>query len=1569
MRHTSTRQAADDRTSRRRLLGRVGAGALAVAVVCGTAVAAYGYNRLPANGSAAQTKVRTGEWKATRTATPLGNRLTPADGAVRPAEAAKAPRAPHSRTVADPGAGIQRVPRRLMTQSPRGHLFGTVVYFEDMNFYSQAYWGEIDVTTGVITPIFSGSDLINGQDSDVQSGAVRDGVLYTPVCTQDMSGSLSVTWNRRDLATGDLLTPVYFGLNDSAYPYSMCYDPDDDIFHVLTLDPVTGTFGVYAQVTPETWEIKTFGRPGGTDFLGAIAYNPVDGQVYVVSDTNILSVVDEATYSLITMAEIDDYYHLVENGNTTPMTYSPLDGAFAMQFRDGWDGTLKLVYLDPETGEVYEGEVMSPGAPWVSCLYSPDAYAVPEAPEMPSMPVVDFPEASLDGTVVFTAPAYSYGGARLDDSARLTALMTLDGATVFEGEMAPGETRTLPLHADAGLHEGTLEFTLAGEKSPARTFRFPTGHDVPRTPAGLAFERNVLTWLPVEATGANGGYIEPGSIGYNVYADGELQNAAPLTETTYALSEDRDLARSTVEVKAVASGRESAPATVSMVYGRSLELPLELKPGQKEAELFTTCNANDDMCQFAYRQNEATGEWAYTLWLDRSMGDDWLFMPVTKFDSNEVLYNLTFDYSGSSPYETLESLEVCIGRRPAPEAMTEQLYSHENLMATYTRPITAIFPVQEAGDWYVGFHCTSRSSDALGVTLSNFRLSSLSDRSSAAPGAPEVTVSSAPDGQLKAKVDVTLATVDLTGTPLDGGECTVEVACGDFKATGTGLPGETLTILVDAPASGYNLIEVTPSNASGTGLTTVHRAYIGLDRPLTPRNVRSTVSADNLSMTITWDAPEATGVNGGYVDTDDLEYVIYQRNGATSNELNRTRKREYTYTAYTNIPDSYTVGPVAANAMGESDKTAFMIETLGRPHAIPMAEDFAGVFRYNPLYYITTSGYEDSRWEAMLHITSLGTGANVDCDRGCLAVYNSGTRPCLGELVLPKGNTTSAMAVSFRMRWLDWAHAPVMRVMGRRYGQEELEELAVLTPSRPLNGVWRDEEIVLPAGYADCPWVEMRLRANLTSDQDEMGFVDSYALMQNVDHDLKIASIDAPASMENGQTAQALVTVLNAGIETMGGDLHITVTDGSGKRVQDITRRLSRLVANQTYMEYVELAVAQENVEGGRFIIEATVESAEDVVPANNTMTAEIAITPGMAPCVGDLTASWDDEGEAEALLSWSTPDLSYGGFDGFEYQEPYSLSEEMGMWRNVDLDGKVPFMLDGLRWPNDVVPSAWQVIDADELGIPSDNRITPHSGSRYIMARAISVDVEGGEDPIQANDWLISPEVVGGTQVTFWYNTLSSEYMEYVELWISETDRDIDSFYKRRTFSKEGEEDWEEVRFTLPENARYFALVYRSFDAFGALLDDISFVPARLEQWVVDHYAVMRSADGEAPIEVGRVEAGTQFADPEVAGKNQRYWVKTAVKTGDDFRYGPLSNTATLDRVGIDDMRDLEGVHGGKGVIIVDGLSGMTLSVYSADGRHQRQLTVPSDHALVGMEPGVYLVKCGNALAKVMVK
>ncbi len=1554
---------------------KTGMAALSATLLCGGIMTAA-YNRIPVNGAQGTATLRTGQLKeqmvsrqsaaSARDESATRNRISPL-GTERYHLASPAA------TPANP-LKVRKTPRSIHASGPRGTLYGNVASFTGIVTIDEAYWGQINTTTGQVTPIYRGSDLMNPTDYDIQTGAVRDGILYTPAYTEDLINGVSIVWRRRDLNTGDVLTPISFGSNDAAYAYSMTYDPVQDLFHCLSLDARTGSFGLYTTVDPKTWNVLTYDNICKQSFLGAIAFNPADGQIYAVSDNNEMYIVDEYGNGLTTVGYLDDYYAPVENGRTTPMVYSPLDGAFAVTYIDYNDQEMKLLYLDPVTLEVTEGATLSPNHPYFTCLWTPDAYAVDEAPEMPAKPEVSFDGPALDGVIRIQAPSMTYAGVELDPSVDVSVTLTVDDIVLYGSTLKAGAATEVPATFEEGLHTGALVCSIDGQNSPARTFKFYAGYDTPAIPAGLSLDRNTLSWKPVTA-GAHGGYFEADKVGYEVSVNGEKVTPSPIAETSIELPSDGALSVTNIEVTAVSNDRVSEPAALTAPVGRALSLPWSMKPTQAEAGLYSVMDANRDGLGFNFQVSETTGEYAFTLFLGyNSMGDDWLFLPVTSFTDESVLYSLGFNYAATMPYEDLENLRVMIGRRPAPEAMEREIYSHENLQVWGEQLMTAIFPVPEAGEWYIGFHCTTNGILGGGVRLNNFSLQAVPERSSAAPADPAVKLEAAPKGALEAIVKITAPETDLMGNPLGASdELTFEVKCGHNTASVTSLPGAQCETTVAVPASGYNDIEVIPSNAAGTGLSRTHRAYVGFDVPLPPTNVKSVPTDDNLGLMLSWDKVSETGLHGGYVDPDKVTYSIVTVTGITPNEVARTKDTQYTFVPYTTMLDRYVVGPRAVNEMGASSYAEFGAEVIGKPWPVPVKEYFGEMFNYNPMSYSTGYPFTNSLWEATNSVLGLGTGTRVDCQRGAIMAVNTDSAPTWGELVLPKAQTLGVEGCVFQLRWLDWKYAPEFSVWGRCAGQPELTEIAAFTPSCPEQGEWRDEEVRLPAIYNDCGWVEMRVRAKFSGRNEEMGFIDTYQITQNVEHDLKVGSISAPGSMSVGETAQALVTVLNAGTEIISGTLTLSMTDGTGKLISERSVPVNRLVAAQQFLEYVDLEALREYLDSGKIILTATVSSDDDEVSHNNSMTTEIAVTSGMAPSVGDLTAEWNGD-KTEALLAWSEPSLTYGGYDSFEFTEPFAVTEDLGMWRNIDADGKAPFRIAGLDWPNDREPIAWQPIDAEALGMMHDERLAPHSGTMYLMARSISVDIEAGEEPIQSSDWLISPEVVGGTQVTFWYGTVTAAYTEYVELWVSETDRNIESFHKQRTFSKSGEELWEEVRVMLPEDAKYFALVYRSYDSLGAMLDDITFTPARLETWQIDHFSVLRSVDGGEPEEIGTVKGATSWTD-NLSGLEGRdksglaYYVKTAVAVGGGFREGPLSNAAFLDYTSVDDIRQLEGVSGGRGVIIAEGLGGETLSVYTADGKHLLSVNLASDLERVAVEAGVYVVKCGNAIGKIYVK
>lgn len=1470
-------------------------------------------------------------------------------------------------------AAVARAPKRIMTASPRGHLYGTVTAYSSMTLFEEAYWGEINPETGAVTRLFNGSDLINGNDYYMQSGAVRDGILYTPVVNEGLSG-FSIDWNRRDLATGDKMVPLTFNANWDAYAYSMTYDPDRDVFHILSVDATAGAFNIYTRVYPgktdSDWRVERVGKVSCWAHLGSLAYHPGDGQLYGIASDNQLYILDPETGQGYEAGMIDDYYSpIVQDGNSLAMTYSPLDGAFAIMYVDMNAEEMRLLYLDGETYEITEGPAMTPEFPFFSCLYSPDAYASSEATEMPAPVEYTFDGPALSGTLSVTAPTHSYAGLTLSEKDRIHMVLTVDDAVLLDETVAPGSTFDIAYDSEQGLHRAELTCELNGEAGPKRVTMFYTGHDNPAMPEDVRLEGSVLKWKDTGTESEHGGYVEPGAVTYDIYADDVKLNDAPVTGTEYTLPALGDLGRKTLGVTANANGMASKPGTLSAVVGEALALPWDMAPTAEEAKLFSTVNVAGDEPEFGYVQNEATGDWRWEIYLDRYYdGDDWLFLPLSSFPDKDVLYNLSFTYQGATPYESTEGFSVALGRQPNPSAMEHEIYSDPAHATWGPEKISMTFPVPEAGDWYIGIHCTTQRGRGMGIALTEFSLKSLAERSSRAPGDPVVSIHSADEGRLEAEVSITAPTIDLVGRELDAdSDITFTVLCGDNESVASARPGETVTTTVTATSAGYNEIKVTPSSADGVGLTRTYRAYIGIDVPLSPAGFTVTPTEDNLSLVLEWKSAGKVGENGGYVDEDKLEYVVYTITSSIFNPVAVTKDNKYVFTPYTSTPDRYIVTVSARNEVGESTYTSFTTDLVGTPYPVPVKENFGSMkFDYDPLVYNTDTEYSNSIWNAASSITSYPTGCNTDFSQGGMTVTSLASMGGAGELILPKVTTRGTESAVFRLRWLDWAETPEFSIWGRCHGHNELECLGTFKPEYPAVGVWRDDEIQLPEAYNDCGWAEFRIHANLSGSKNEYGFIDSYSVLQEVDRDLKISSIEAPEGLTVGDSGLVTVTVLNGGTEAIGGKLNITVADAEGNVRDSYNADIIRVAAADRYLFPFNLDAVREYLDGGKIVITATVECEGDRIPSNNTMERVIEVNGGMAPSVGDLKARWTEDHKG-AELSWSEPDLTYGGLDGFEFLEPFVLTEDLGQWRNLDLDGELPFRIAGLDWPNNAEACAWQPIDAQQLNLMNDARLCPHSGRMYLMARSISFDEDAEEEPIQANDWLISPEVIGGTEIGFWYGTATNAYAEYVELWVSQTDRDPESFTRVRSFSKEGDEAWEEVRYTLPEGTRYFALVYRSWDSLAAMIDDITFTPARLESWVVDHYAVMRTSAGQADFEVARVK-DLHYTDLELPQGEVAYHVLTAVATSDGFRYGPRSNTATLEGSMVDDMKDLTGVTGGAGYIRVTGLDGRTLSLYGTDGAHLRSVTIHGDDVTVPCEAGIYVAKCGNAYGKVLV-
>ena len=338
----------------------------------------------------------------------------------------------------------------------------------------------------------------------------------------------------------------------------------------------------------------------------------------------------------------------------------------------------------------------------------------------------------------------------------------------------------------------------------------------------------------------------------------------------------------------------------------------------------------------------------------------------------------------------------------------------------------------------------------------------------------------------------------------------------------------------------------------------------------------------------------------------------------------------------------------------------------------------------------------------------------------------------------------------------------------------------------------------------------------------------------------------------------------------------------------------------------IRLTAPVDNLTEGNEIT-ATVEVAVsgDADEANNTATATIALEAPEAKPVTDLagTVSGEDEGEPAVALTWTAPVPTKRVTETYT---PWSISN-IGDWTLVDRDNSYNVGMLSYQsyfFTNEGDPFAFIVFDASnyagydfsrylaqtanfpnalprtgELSLMAFGGVDSYSRVEQYYPGSGWYDLTLG-DAVDADNWLISPELGGMAQtVEFyaanhtydydgeWYNTL-----ETVDVLYSTTDNNPDSFTKvGETIVVDNEApQWQKITFDIPEGAKYFAINHNTKIAdshawgepspFYLNIDDISFDVFAGE---VSVYRIYR--DGELIAETDQ----TEFTDTEVGAED----------------------------------------------------------------------------------------------------
>ncbi len=1478
-------------------------------------------------------------------------------------------------------------------EAPTGNMYALVPYHYRSTSYNDGYYAKLDMSSYTLVPEFSNPNICNGSDYYFQAAAERNGLLYTPAYDQNMiTNEITIYWKVFDTETGNSMPDIVFDDVDNsmyAFMYNMTYDPIHDMFYGLAYDFTSGIFGAIVEIDPKQpkWEPRVVSTSYGYT-LCAIAYNPDDQMLYGLSEGGELVLIDYFTGPLdvIPLAQYDDfydYYMFPDTYSANAFCYSPYDHAFLLVYRDSFEQKMILAAVDAETYQAYElGEVTPLG--YISAFICRDAYADDNAPDIMATPAVNFDKASLSGTYTLRTPATTFAGVALSGNVQVHVL--LDGVEIENFSAKPDTEYTKQIDTLTGMHNLAVYSTIDTYESPKATVDFYVGYDSTLPPTKLALDRNVLTWNAPGAEGAHKGYVDMDDITYNVYFNGNKINTTPIKDTKFEFQQPETMERKAITVTSETQGMESEPSLpLSRTVGVALDLPFSMQPANRsEAALFETYNADGDDNEFEY-YTSWDGFNCYTIRTNYyyQHPEDWVFLPAISLDDPAALYQLAVKYANSYMDDRyLDCLDIYIGTRPDPKAMVKKVYSHKERNTPDVTDLITRFTIPAADDYVIGFHTYGgeTSKQYRGVLLYDFDVRKCDNATAATPDAPtDVTLTAGKNGALEVTADFTAPTLDLSGNKLAADtDITVTATTTAGKGSTIVKPGQKGSITVPVADNGINEVYIFASSKEGEGISNFYSTYVGLDTPLPPTNVTYTIDKDNLGVNISWEAPEG-GQNGGYINKDDLKYGIYSLGSAGNySKISDVDGFSYHYTTEPGKQAYYHVGPVASNEMGSSINGAFVYEALGTPYKIPMVEEWNNAgFSYSKWIFSTTGEYAQSDVQSVSSGAGLGIGDPTFArDGGMLVLNTGGFRDARYQIIAPKFTTEDVQRAKISLRIWDYPQSGSVELWGRTSDNDEYKLIQVLDLPHD-KGQWLEIETPLPDEYIGKSWVQVNLRGDVPGN----GYVlfDNYQALQDIETDFTVVSLDGPTMTTVGETAQFNLVIANSGSEPASTTIVFDIL-GDGNVIDSQTVEVGRTLPGENYVHTASFDIGVNYLDYRKLTARATITHDDDQNANNNVISMEFVVNPHAMPVIGDLQAERDGQ---DVILTWSKPDTSYGSPESFEVMPAFTKTEKLGLWTNLDGDKGNPFAIDGLRFDGDDTPCGWIVWDGETMNTMNDERLKPHAGRKTVLARSIGYN-ESTEKPIKSFDWLISPEIVPGSSVSFWYNTLSAQYTETVELWVSYTDNVVDfdnieydangnpvkcgSFVKLRNYTKSGSEAWEFCMTPPLRNVRYFAFVYGSIGQFGAMLDDIIFTPANSYNWDIDSYEVLRKLNyGRAEVIATDIKDLT-FRDTNDA-LNSTYWVRSVVYSdGLDYR-SPLSNEVRIEGSSVSQLGAGSAVEGGNACVILTNLEGHTAELFDADGRNLCRRVIGSNRQTIPAPAGVVLVKVDNTFTKVMVK
>lgn len=918
-----------------------------------------------------------------------------------------------------------------------------------------------------------------------------------------------------------------------------------------------------------------------------------------------------------------------------------------------------------------------------------------------------------------------------------------------------------------------------------------------------------------------------------------------------------------------------------------------------------------------------------------NIADEWIITPAFEFKAGYT-YKLSFNAVGANA--CTNNLEVKIGNAPKVDAMTTSVIGQIELTEKVKNAYNGEISVTSDGTYYLGIHLTAEASQGI-IYVDDLKIEA--GLLGAAPAAVSAFTATPAVEEAKAVMKLSFTAPDKTNSGAELTEITnIMVYRGTEKIAdlGAATPGAEVTYTDITPVVGNNTYKVICVNTAGEGSEATVSKYISFTTPSAPTNVVLTETEEG--QTITWDAV-TTGANASYLFIP--ENVTYTITRSDKVEIAKGITECTVTDTYTKDDEGqnliyYTV--TAVNEGGSSSATSSNKILVGNPYTGEYAESFAN---YS---YSTTTWQAESGWVTKTSSPyNPAISADQDGNNGFVGFssYSSGTT---ARLVSPIINVSEMQNPRLSFYVYHAATTYTDKVVPELLINGEYTELCEgITVNGDVEG-WTKYNFDLTKEQVAG---DFQLSFKAVAGGGYLVAIDNITIKDALAYNLAATGITVPASLGVGKAAEIAVSIKNTGVNAAAG--YKVVLYCNDEEVSSINgEELASEAANDSILFTY---TATPFMAGKELEFSAEIVYTNDLNAEDNTVSVSVPVVTNDLPVPTDLKAT---ETPTTITLTWTAPvvpevQVQPVMTESFEEWTAGS-TDAFADWTFVDGDGK---NISGYVGYGSSIPMAFMT--------SNNSKIRPNTGSNYL------VSPKNNSYRDYRDDWAISPEVVGGQTISFFVCQLGGYGMfgTTFEVCYSSTDNNVESFVVLES-KKHTATSWVEYSFTLPENAKYFAIhVIDNGDSTGDALafDDITFQPGSV-QLVHTGYNVYRDEKMIATIDDKAVATFTDTQLDDVT-LEYSYAVSALYETGESLASDvlKLSNPVT----GIDEIIGNQAVIANDGMLKVTGFAGKQLNVYNAGGQAVVAKAIANDVETIALSNGVYIVSIANKNFKVVIK